>query len=79
MPLALSGSGFALAMSPVLSELVVALLRGPSAWCGGSCLGARIHQSWGQSFSRSWLPTVEALGYLRHPTSILAMQLLNAV
>ena len=29
--------------------------------------------------SRGWLPIVEAPGYLRHPTSILAMQLLNLV
>ena len=28
--------------------------------------------------SRGWLPIVEAPGYFRHPTSILAMQLLNA-
>ena len=28
--------------------------------------------------SRGWLPIVEAPGYSRHPTSILAMQLLNA-
>ena len=29
--------------------------------------------------SRGWLPIVEAPGYSRHPTSILAMQLLNAI
>ena len=29
--------------------------------------------------SRGWLPIVEAPGYFRHPTSILVMQLLNAV
>ena len=28
--------------------------------------------------SRGWLPIVEAPGYSMHPTSILAMQLLNA-
>ena len=28
--------------------------------------------------SRGWLPIVEAPGYLSHPTSILAVQLLNA-
>ena len=37
---------------------------------------ARICQPWEQSSSRSWLPIVEAPGCLRHPTSILAMQLL---
>ena len=29
--------------------------------------------------SRGWLPIVEDPGYSRHPTSILAMQLLNAL
>jgi len=33
------GSGFASAVSPILSELAVALLGGPSAWHGGSWLG----------------------------------------
>ena len=33
------GSGFALAMSPILSKLAIALLGGPSAWRGGSWLG----------------------------------------
>ena len=40
---------------------------------------ARICQPWEQSASRSWLPIVEAPGCFRHPTSILVMQLLNAV
>ena len=40
---------------------------------------ARICQPWEQSSSRSWLPIVEAPGCLRHPTSILAMQLLKCV
>ena len=40
---------------------------------------ARICQPWEQSSSRSWLPIVEVPGCFRHPTSILAMQLLNAV
>ena len=40
---------------------------------------ARICQPWEQSSSRSWLPIVEAPGCFRHPTSILAMQLLNGV
>ena len=35
------GSGFASAMSPILSELAIALLRGPSAWRGGSWLGCQ--------------------------------------
>ena len=49
----------------------------PFLWCGGSWLGCAVvpvmralFQSWG------WLPIVEAPGYFRHPTSILAMQLL---
>ena len=49
--------------------------------CSPYCVGAhgwvaRICQPWEQSSSRSWLPIVEAPGYFRHPTSILAMQLL---
>ena len=35
------GSGFASAMSPILSELAIALLRGPLAWRGGSWLGCQ--------------------------------------
>ena len=38
---------------------------------------AKICQPWEQSSSRSWLPIVEAPGCFRHPTSILAMQLLS--
>ena len=49
--------------------------------CPCCCVGAhgwvaRICQPWEQSSSRSWLPIVEAPGCIRHPTSILAMQLL---
>jgi len=49
--------------------------------CSSYCMGAhgwvaRICQPWKQSSSRRWLPIVEAPGCLRHPTSILAMQLL---
>ena len=49
--------------------------------CSSYYLGAhfwvsRICQPWEQSSSRSWLPIVEAPGCLRHPASILAMQLL---
>ena len=41
---------------------------------------ALLCQSWGSLFqSRRWLPVVEAPGYLRHPTSFLAMQLLTRV
>ena len=47
------------------------------------CVGAhswvaRIYQPWEQSSSRSWQPIVEAPGCLRHPTSILATQLLTS-
>ena len=52
--------------------------------CSPYCVGAhgwvaRICQPWEQSSSRSWLPIVEAPGCFRHPTSILAMQLLTDV
>ena len=51
----------------------------PSAWCGGSWLGCAVVPVMGALLqSRGWLPIVEAPGYSRHPTSILAMQLLNA-
>ena len=54
-------------------------LGGPSAWCGGSWLGCAVVQVTRVLFqSRGKLPIVEAPGYSRHPTSILAMQLLNA-
>ena len=48
------------------------------------CVGAhgwvaRICQPWERSPSKSWLPIVEAPGCFRHPTSILAMQLLNII
>ena len=47
-------------------------------WCGGSWLGCAVLPVMGAWFqSRGWLPIVEAPGYFRHPTSILAMQLLN--
>ena len=50
------------------------------AWCGGSWLGCAVVPVMGALFqSRGWLPIVEAPGYFRHPTSILAMQLLNAI
>ena len=50
--------------------------------CSSYCVGAhgwvaRIYQPCEQSSSRSWLPIVEAAGCLRHPTSILAIQLLT--
>ena len=52
----------------------------PFLWCGGSWLGCAVVPVMGALFqSRGWLPIVEAPGYFRHPTSILAMQLLNAV
>ena len=66
-------------MSPILSELaapgseVLRLGVGAHGWV------ARICQPWEQSSSRSWLPIVEALGYLRNPPFILVMQLLNHV
>ena len=52
--------------------------------CSSYCMGAhglvaRICQPWEQLSSWSWLPTVEAPRCLRHPTSILAMQLLNVI
>ena len=54
-------------------------LEVPSAWCGGSWLGCAVVPVMGALLqSRRWLPIVEAPGYSRHPTSILAMQLLNA-
>ena len=47
----------------------------PLVW--GSWLGCAVVPVMGALFqSRSWLPIVEAPGYFRHPTSILAMQLL---
>ena len=47
--------------------------------CLSYCMGAhgwiaRIYQPWEQSLPRSSLPIVEAPGYFRHPTSILATQ-----
>ena len=54
--------------------------RGPVPFllCGGSWLGCAVVPVKGALFqSRSWLPIVEAPGYSRHPTSTLAMQLLN--
>ena len=49
--------------------------------CSSCCVGdhgwvARICQPWEQSSSRSWLPIVDTAGCLKHPTSILVMQLL---
>ena len=55
-------------------------VRGPVPFllCGGSWLGCAVVQVKGALFqSRSWLPIVEAPGYSKHPTSTLAMQLLN--
>ena len=50
----------------------------PFLLCGGSWLGYAVVPVKGALFqSRSWLPIVEAPGYSRHPTSTLAMQLLN--
>ena len=47
-----------------------------SVW--GSWLGCAVVPVMGALFkSRGWLPIVKAPGYFRHPTSILAMQLLN--
>ena len=54
--------------------------RGPVPFllCGGSWLGCAVVPVKGASFqSRSWLPILEAPGYSGHPTSTLAMQLLN--
>ena len=49
----------------------------PFLWYGGSWLGCTVVPVMGALFqSRGWLPIVEAPGYFRHPTSILAMQLL---
>ena len=49
----------------------------PFLWCGGSWLGCAVVPVMGTLFqSRGWLPIVETPGYFRHPTSILAMQLL---
>ena len=48
----------------------------PFLWCGGSWLGCTVVPVMGALFqSRGWLPIVEAPGYFRHRTSILAMQL----
>ena len=48
--------------------------------CSFYCVGVlRICQPWEQSSSRSWLSIVEAPGCLRHPTSILVMQLLSYI
>ena len=49
----------------------------PFLCCGGSWLGCTVVPVMGALFhSRGWLPIVEAPGYFRHPTSILATQLL---
>ena len=49
-------------------------------WCEGSWLGCAVVPVMGALFqSRGWLPIVEAPGYFRHPTSILAMQLLTNI
>ena len=49
----------------------------PFLSCGGSWLDYAVVPVMGSLFqSRGWLPIVEALGFSRHPTSILAMQLL---
>ena len=51
----------------------------PFPWYGGSWRGCAVVPVVGALFqSRGWLPIVEAPGYFRHPTSILAMQLLKA-
>ena len=51
----------------------------PFCWCGGSWQGCAFVPVMGALFqSRGWLPIMEAPGYFRHPTSILAMQLSNA-
>jgi len=48
-----------------------------SSYCMGACgWVARICQPWDQLSFKSWLPIVEAPGCLRHPTSILAMEVL---
>ena len=49
----------------------------PFLWCGGSWLGCAVVPVMALFQSRGWLPIVEAPGYFRHPTSILAMQLLK--
>ena len=50
----------------------------PFLSCGGSWLGCAVVPVMGALFqSRGWLPIVEAPGYSRHPTPILAMQLLT--
>ena len=47
----------------------------PFLWCGGSWLGCAVVRVMGALFqSRGWLPIVEALGYFRHPTSILVVR-----
>ena len=49
----------------------------PFLLCGGSWLGCTVVPVMGALFqSRGWLPMMEAPGYFRRPTSILAMQLL---
>ena len=65
------GVFFPLMLSSVWRVLV------PFLCCGGSWLGCTVVPVMGALFqSRGWLPIVEAPGYFRHPTSILAMQLL---
>ena len=72
-PLPLGFVGFSPLMFSVWWEPV------PFLSCGGSWLGCAVVPVMGALFqSRGWLPVVEAPGYSRHPTSILAMQLLNA-
>ena len=58
----------------VLSETGVCSF--PFVW--GLMAGLRCCAShWALFQSKGWLPIVEASGYSRHPTSILAMQLFN--
>ena len=65
------------------SPLMFSVWRMPVPFlsCGGSWLGCDVVPVMGTLFqSRGWLPIVpEAPGYSRHPTSILAMQLLTMV
>ena len=63
----------------VFSPVMFSVRRVPVLFLlfGGSWLGCAVVPVMGALFqARGWLPIVEAPGYSRHPTSILAMQLL---
>ena len=72
-PLPLGFVGF----SPLMFS--VWLVPFPFLSCGGSWLGCAVVPVLGALLqSRGWLPIVEAPGYARHPTSILAIAVVKS-